>query len=136
MHDPYNRLLIHQLGLAMTEEESLVDDFTVLLFIALGYFPGQHGHFLISSRRNLRLRICGEHRHAKPDVSILDASRNNIIILIQESKRQARTMPSQAPAQLVAEAIAAFNNNNSLREAAGVPPLAEEVGHFGSSLIF
>ncbi|KAK0209757.1 hypothetical protein IW262DRAFT_1468432 [Armillaria fumosa] len=35
--------------------------------------------------------------------------------------------PVNAPAQLVAEAVAAFNENNAQREAIGFPPLAEKV---------
>jgi len=41
---------------------------------------------------------------------------------------------SRAQAQLVVEAVAAFNENNVQREADGPPPLAEKVGHFVSFL--
>ena len=61
---------------------------------------------------------------------------NDIILLVQKNKRLAPTMPIHAPAQLVAEAVVAFNKNNLQREAAENPPLAQEVGHFVSSLTF
>ena len=49
-----------------------------------------------------------------------------ILLLVQEDKRQAATM-LDAPAQLIAKAIAAFSYNNALREDAGLEPLDADV---------
>ena len=87
---------------------------------------------------DLQLLICGENRHAKTDVCIVDHSQNNfdILLLVQKDKRLTYNEPINAGAQLVAEALAAFNENNTQRKAAGCPPLAEKVSHFISLLTF
>ncbi|KAF7783846.1 hypothetical protein Agabi119p4_11 [Agaricus bisporus var. burnettii] len=53
--------------------------------------------------------------------------KTDIILLVQEDKRPEDTEPTNARAQLVAEAIAAFTENNDNRDALGLPPLAEKV---------
>jgi hypothetical protein len=42
------------------------------------------------TRMDLPLLICGESRHAKTDVCIIDRSQNNILLLVQEDKRLER----------------------------------------------
>ncbi|KIL00814.1 hypothetical protein PAXRUDRAFT_790167 [Paxillus rubicundulus Ve08.2h10] len=73
-------------------------------------------------RVNLPLFICGETRNAETDVCFVDRSQNDIILLVQEDKRLELWEPLNARAQLVAGAVAAFNENNAHREAAGLPP--------------
>lgn len=127
-----NQELINLLDLAMVPadaEESAVDDFVVSLFRALRY---TRGHRVARTRKDIPLLICGEWRHAKTDVCLLDRLQNNIMWLVQENKRfgegpQAR---SDAEAHLVAEAIAAFCWNNRQRWEAGLPELEAAVCPF------
>ena len=117
--------LINLLDLAMIPEmgETAVDDFTVELFKVTGYV---HRDRVARTRADLPLFICGEQRHAKTDVCIVDRAQNDILLLVQEDKR---LEPISARAQLVAEAVAGFNENNANREAVGLPPLVEKVGY-------
>jgi len=67
----------------------------------------------------VRLAICGEQRFAQANLYFLD--NHDFILLVQENK----TLKASAPyldAQLIAEAIAAFCQNNRKREAMGLPP--------------
>ena len=120
-----NYRLLTQMELAMVPdeaEESAVDDFAVALFHALGY---THRPRAVRTRKEIRLLICGEYKHAKPDVCIIDRSRDDIILLTQEDKRFGGD-PNPSP-QLVAEAIAAFQSNNARRLASGLDPLENKV---------
>ena len=69
---------------------------------------------------DLPLFIYNEEKHAKTDVCISNCSQNGDIILIQENKRFQRTKSNNIKAQLVAEAVAAFNLNNLQRHATGL----------------
>jgi hypothetical protein len=123
--------LITLLDLAMIPEwgETAVDDFVVVLFRVLSYVRRER---VARTRVDLPLFICGEIRDAKTDGCILDRSQNDILLLVQEYKRLELRDPVNARAQLVAEAVAAFNENNVNREAVGLPPMAEKVSHFVS----
>ena len=106
--------------------------FAVELFKVLGYVRRQR---LARTRVDLPLLICGKERHAKTDVCIVDRSQNDILLLVQENKRLQQLEPVNARAQLVAGAVAAFNENNAQREAMALPPLVSKVSHFLSWLI-
>jgi hypothetical protein len=125
--------LITYLDLAMMPEkgETAVDDFAVELFRTLGYVRRER---VARTRMDLPLLICGESRHAKTDVCIIDRSQNDILLLVQGDKRLEHGEPVNARARLVAEAIGAFNENNAQREAAGLAPLVEKMSHFASLL--
>ncbi|KAK0443571.1 hypothetical protein EV421DRAFT_1890776 [Armillaria borealis] len=120
-----NAELIGLLDLAMLPKsgESAVDDFAVELFKVLGYVRRDR---LARTRTDLPLLICGEYRHAKTDVCLIDRSQNDILLLVQEDKRIDGKLP-QAEAQLVAEAVAAFSQNNQSRRDIGLPPLDEKI---------
>ena len=124
-----NAELINLLDLATTTSsgESAVDDFSVELFKALGYVRRNR---VARTRKDLSLLVCGERRHAQTDVCIVDRLQNDIILLVQEDKRVEGGENVDARAQLVAEAIAAFTENNMNRELADLPPLAEKVCNF------
>ncbi|KAJ7854176.1 hypothetical protein B0H14DRAFT_2756886 [Mycena olivaceomarginata] len=101
--------------------ESAVNDFAVLLLQELGYLPVGR---VIRTRKDIPLVICGENRHAKTDVCIIDDG--GILLLVQEDKRHA--VAGNPVPQLVAEAIAAFHSNNVTREQTfGLPPLPSKV---------
>jgi hypothetical protein len=120
---------INYLDLAMIPKEgkTAVVDFTVAIFRALDYV---HRERLARTRVDLPLLICGENRHAKTSVCLVD--QNNILLLVQVDKRLEHREPINAQAQLVAEAVAAFNKNNAQREAIGHLLLTERVSHFVS----
>lgn len=118
--------LINLLDLAMVSSngESAVGDFVVELFKIMGYVRRNQ---VARTRKDLHLLICGEYRHAKTDVCIVDRSQNDILVLVQEDKRLEDREPASAQAQLVAEAVAAFGENNENRKAAGLDSLSEKV---------
>jgi hypothetical protein len=105
-------------------EDSAVGDFAVVLFRVTGYIDGYR---FARTRKDIPLLICGEWRYAKIDVCLVDRRQSGILLLlVQEDKRQAATM-LDAPAQLIAEAIAAFSYNNAIREDEGLEPLDADV---------
>lgn len=104
-------------------EESAVDDFAVHLFRALGY-TGRAVARTTRTRKDLPFLVCGEERHAKADVCIMDGL--EILLLVQEDKRHLDS--SDPEPQLIANAIAAFYNNNITRvQALGLPTLQDKV---------
>ncbi|KAJ3510103.1 hypothetical protein NLJ89_g4865 [Agrocybe chaxingu] len=115
---------LRNLDLATTQvpaEESAVVDFAVLLLRALGYAP--RGRTL-RTRKDLILLVCGENRHAKPDVCLIDEEET--VLLVQEDRRY--MAPEDPEAQLIVEAIAAFTANNRTRvQTLGLPPLPSKV---------
>ncbi|TEB21358.1 hypothetical protein FA13DRAFT_1741998 [Coprinellus micaceus] len=117
-------VLLRTLNLAMSilpNEESAVNDFAVALFRACGYTGRGR---VVRTRKDIPLLICGENRHAKTDVCILDDS--EILLLVQEDK--CHLDDSDPEPQLIAEAIAAFASNNRMRERTlGQPPLQSKV---------
>lgn len=111
-----------------------VVDFSVELFKVLGYANRSR---LACTRMSLPLFICGETRRTRTDVYIVDRFRNDILLLVQEDKRLEHGESFNRRAQLVAEAVAAFNENNLSREELRLPPLAAKVRHSVSlSLLF
>ncbi len=112
--------LIAQFELAMApSEESAVIDFTVALFRSFGYTRRPRA---IRTRKELRFLICGDSKYAKPDDCIFERDVNDIILLVQEDKRF-----GGAHAQLIAETIAAFQDNNARRLSVGLDPLDSKV---------
>ncbi|KAF8546111.1 hypothetical protein OG21DRAFT_1502060 [Imleria badia] len=130
MLDDGHARLIDLLDIAMVPpinatEESAVDDFAVELFRLLGYVGRRR---YARTRKDLPLPICGETRHAKTDVCIIDRLRNHILLLVQENKRYgANASFGDTEAQLIAEAVAAFVYNNEVRRANNLPELQEKV---------
>jgi len=116
--------LLHMMDLAMSPapaEESAVDDFAVLLLCALGYTTRGR---VLRSRKDIPLIICGENRHAKTDVCIIN--QNEILLLVQEDKQHMDL--SDPEPQLIAEAIAAFAANNRTRQRSlNQPPLDSKI---------
>ncbi|KAH8982020.1 hypothetical protein EDB92DRAFT_1895630 [Lactarius akahatsu] len=101
--------------------ESAVDDFAVLLLRALRY--NTRGRVL-RTRKDIPLVICGENRHAKTDVCIVD--QNEILLLVQEDKQHMDN--SDPEPQLIAEAIAVFAaNNRTRRQTSNLTPLDSKI---------
>ncbi|TFK81058.1 hypothetical protein K466DRAFT_532260 [Polyporus arcularius HHB13444] len=123
-----NAELINLLDLAMVPtpepgEESAVDDFAVALFSRLGYTKR---HRVTRTRKDIPFLICGEWRYAKTDVCLIDRQQNDIILLVQEDKSLGGNL-SSAECQLVAEAIAAFAQNNKRRQLCDMPIIESKV---------
>lgn len=126
MQSDRNAELINLLDLAMIRSsgESAVDDFAVELFKMTGYVRRNR---VARTRKDLSLLVCGEYRHVKTDVCIVNREQNDILLLVQEDKRLEDSEPFDARAQLVAEALAAFTENNAHRESMGLTPLHSKV---------
>ncbi|KAF9054861.1 hypothetical protein BJ165DRAFT_1337968 [Panaeolus papilionaceus] len=84
MQQDRNAELINLLNLAMITEESAVVDFTFELFKLTGYV---RRHRVAQRRKDLPLFICGEWRHAKTNVCIVDQQQNDILLVVQEDTR-------------------------------------------------
>ncbi|KAJ7583345.1 hypothetical protein C8J56DRAFT_207455 [Mycena floridula] len=103
-------------------EESAVDDFAAEVLRALGY---EREQTVVRTRKNIRLQMCGELVFVKTDVCLMDAD-SSLLLLVQEDKSHMN--PSDPEAQLVAEAIAAFQHNNKKRvDELFLDPLVQQV---------
>ncbi|KAF8590122.1 hypothetical protein K439DRAFT_1644792 [Ramaria rubella] len=90
-------------------QESMVDDFAKELLRSLGF---ESEGRLIRTRHILRMVISGQDSTAQTDVCIIDMS-NTLLLLVQEDKRDEN--PKDPEPQVIAEAIAAFQENNKIR---------------------
>jgi hypothetical protein len=88
---------------------ALIKRLDVAMKILEGY---ERDHTVVRTRKNFRLHICGEIVSAKTDICIMDTS-SEILLLVQEDK--SHNNPSGPEAQLIAKAIAAFQENNAKR---------------------
>ena len=113
-----NAQMVHLINLAMhpgppaneNPLESTVDDLSMILLRKLHLLSNVK---IACSRQEIPLLICGESRRANPNICLRDRSHNDIILLIQENKRfQVQPAPIHPHAQIIAEAIAAFQYNN------------------------
>ncbi|KAI0255745.1 hypothetical protein BJV78DRAFT_1151243 [Lactifluus subvellereus] len=102
-------------------EESAVDDFAAHLLSMLDYdAPGRH----IRQHKDIPFFICGIASHAKTDVCVVNDAQG-IILLVQEDKRYLERVDPEA--QLIAEAIATFQDHNNRLRRAGLPTLQSRV---------
>ncbi|KAN0139599.1 hypothetical protein V8E53_002628 [Lactarius tabidus] len=103
--------LFHAMHLATSppREESAVDDFASTLLRSMGYVSRGR---VIRERKDLHLLVCGDIKRAQTDVCIMD--QNQMLLLVQEDKRYLDDTNPEP--QLIAEAIAAFNENNRIRQ--------------------
>lgn len=115
---------ISYLGMAMhpkETEESAVDDLAAELLRLLGY-RGEGR--VIRVHKDIDLFMCGNYTKAETDVCVLDKSK--IFLLLQEDKSHINRDDPEP--QLIAEAIAAFQYNNSKRtRELGLDELKEHV---------
>jgi len=95
-----------------------LEEFAVRLFDILGY---TNRDIFLRTWKDIELVICGVFMRAKTDVCLLK-NRSEIILLVQQDKRQMEDR-GDAEAQLIVEAIAAFQSNNKRRILAGLDPV-------------
>ena len=107
------------LDLATTAtQESAIDDFAVHTLRLLGF---NERNTLVRTRYVIPLTICGDaNRAAQTDVCLLHRPTLVLLVLVEDKTLSNRT---DAEAQVVAEAIAAFQFNNMKRGDSGLPLL-------------
>ena len=78
---------------------------------------------------HLLLYICGESRPVTTSICIVNRSQNSILLVVQEARKLDEKQTNKARAQLVAEAIGAFTENQTERKLMGLAPMKEVVSH-------
>ena len=99
-------------------EEGAVDDFSADVLKMMGY---EKVGRKVCINMNIRLLICGHTTRARTDVCIIGSE--EVLLLLQEDKSYVST--DDAEAQLIAEAVAAFQYNNRIRKDSGLKELDE-----------
>lgn len=105
MQSERNYNLISLVDLATRQDpsgESAAADFAVQLLTILGYIQRPR---VARSRKDIPLFICGEWKHAKINVCLIDRQQNDVLLLQEEKRLMNHTNDAQH--QLVAGAIAA-----------------------------
>jgi hypothetical protein len=106
------------------ELETAVRDFSVKLLEVMGYVSRDR---VARTRMDLPLFVSNEDAHAKTDVCIVDRlSRDDILLVLHEG----RYGSIRARAQLIADGVAAFYENNYHRENVGLPHLENKASYF------
>ena len=116
--DAVSKALLKRLDLAMTlyeGEESAVDDFIAELLRALGYEIDNTA--VVRTRKTLRLFLCGERVVQRRTLNVLDTS-VGVLLVVQEEECHLNPTAVEPEPQLIAEAIAAFQENNAKRDRA------------------
>ncbi|KAN0079918.1 hypothetical protein V8E55_009484 [Tylopilus felleus] len=98
-------------------QESAIDDFAAATLKLLGF---NERHATVATRYIIPLTICGETRAAQTDVCVIYRPTTILLVLVEDKTLLNKT---NAEAQVVAEAIAAFQFNNAKRAARGQPVL-------------
>lgn len=99
-----------------SSEESAVNDFAAFILRTLGY---DEPDCLVRLRKEMSFYMAGESVDANADVCVMNDL--DYLLLVQEDKRS-QSAEDPEP-QLIAEAIAAFYQNNFRRTRAGLAPL-------------
>ncbi|KAF8123204.1 hypothetical protein EV363DRAFT_1587493 [Boletus edulis] len=108
-------------------------DYSKVLNFTLKLFKFLYKDFplSVSSRDPLGLCICGERRWTEVGVGIVSHSKHDrdmvLVSRLDNVKRFRQSQSPDAQAQLVAQALAAFSNNNEQRVEAGRIPLDTQI---------
>ncbi|KAF8965959.1 hypothetical protein BDZ97DRAFT_1729627 [Flammula alnicola] len=100
--------------------EAAIDDFVSHLLGLLGYDEPDR---VIHQRMEIGFIMCGTRVDAKPDICVLDD--DGYLLLVQADKHH--TSADDPEPQLIAEAIAAFYENNRHRRLVGLPVMQAKV---------
>jgi hypothetical protein len=120
---------IHAVTKTHKSQESAVDDFAKTMFHIFHY---DYGDRCIRTREELVLEMCGKTTGAKPDLCI-ETMNSSIKLMVQEDKNynvaNGNFLGSNPEAQVIAEAIAAFQNNSKMRTGriAGLYPVIKQL---------
>ncbi|KJA26788.1 hypothetical protein HYPSUDRAFT_63566 [Hypholoma sublateritium FD-334 SS-4] len=98
-------------------QESAIDDFAAATLRFLGF---NERHTTVATRYIIPLTICGETRTAQTDVCLIYRPTTILLVLVEDKTLFNKT---NVEAPVVAEAIAAFQFNNTKRAARGQPIL-------------
>lgn len=98
-------------------QESAIDDFAAATLRLLGF---NERHATVATRYIIPLTICGETRAAQTDVCVIYRPTTVLLVLVEDKTLFNKT---NAEAQVVAGAIAAFQFNNTKRAARSQPVL-------------
>ena len=123
--------LLHYLDLAQNPkigQEAVVDSFMARLLETLGYASG---HRVIVTHQAIPLIACGTQCSAQTDVCICDE--NGCYLLLVQTDKQFDFPEDTAP-QLIAEAIAAYQRNNFIRDRVLNIPILNEITFPGITL--
>ncbi|KIJ62409.1 hypothetical protein HYDPIDRAFT_73745, partial [Hydnomerulius pinastri MD-312] len=99
-------------------QESAIHDFAKELLRLLGF---EERGTLLRSRYSIPFMICGDDRRVAMTDLFLVQGTTTILLVIQEDKTDIGTKNPEA--QVIAEAIAAFQYNNAARDRSGLDPL-------------
>ncbi len=103
-------------------EVSPVADFAAELLRAMGY---ETEHTSVHTRKTFRLFMCGKDVDAMADVCLVDDT-TGVLLVVEEDKWYLR-LTEGPEVQVIAEAIAAFQENNIERVSKSLEPLKEVV---------
>ena len=109
-------------------QEAAVDNFAARLLETLGYASGRR---VIITQQTLPFIICGTQRSAQTHICI--CNENGYLFLVQEDKRFEN--PEDPEPHLIAEAIAAYQRNNFIRDRVFHMPILNEINFPGITLI-
>ena len=102
----------------------------LLYAVPVGYAAEYGSRRIVRTRMDILLFICGEKRHAKTDACVIDKDKNSKIILLVEEHKRYKPGPGHLIPQLIgviAEAVAAFQQNNYTRQKYGLPILDSKI---------
>ncbi|OBZ66235.1 hypothetical protein A0H81_13720 [Grifola frondosa] len=125
--------LLHHLDLAQNPkagQEAAIDTFTARLLETLGY---ARGHRIILTHQALPLIICGTQCSARTDVCICD--KDNYLLLVQRDTDTPLEDPQDPEPQLIADAVAAYQRNNFVRDRVLHIPTLDEITFPGITLV-
>jgi hypothetical protein len=123
--------LLHYFDLAHNPkvgQAAAIDNFAARLLETLGYASGRR---VIVTRETLPLIICGMQCSARADVCVCDDK--DYVLLVQENK--GLDNPEDPEPQLIAEAIAAYQRNNFIRDRVHHIPTLDEITFPGITLV-
>jgi hypothetical protein len=98
-------------------QETAIDDFAREVLRTVGF---EERGLVLRTRHTIPLTICGDNKIAQIDVCLLDRQ-STILLVVQNDKTDFN--PSDPEAQLIVEAIAAYQYNNQKRQSMDLHPL-------------
>jgi len=125
VHKHTSRFIKYVLAVTKTHMnmESTVDDLAKTLLESFEY---DEGDLAIFTREELQLDMCRSKTSAKPDICI-ENSMTTVKLLVQEDKSYKTFASADPEAQVIAEAIAAFQENNRVRRRTGLDLLKSQL---------
>jgi hypothetical protein len=101
-------------------QKTFIDEFATQTLKLLGF---QDRHSLIIQRNIIPLTICGQSRSAQTDVCLLHRPSMVLLVLAKDKTLNNQTPATAVEAQVIAEAIAAYQFNNDKRTQRTLPIL-------------